>query len=303
MFDIDIDKWIKGGNQMKDCHTNVRPREEGVSNAAFWDIEIVNEPTGEIPEFAIFDFDGTVSLLREGWQPIMYDFFTEELCKCKDAPARDESKRIVMDFVDKLTGKQTIFQCMQLCEEMKKYGGVPEEPLAYKTEYLNRLMAKIKDRRDGLRDGSDPAPHLVPGVCETLKALNDLHVKCFLTSGTDEADVLEEAQLLGVADYFESIHGATDANSTSCSKEKVLHELIESRHLQGTKLLGFGDGYVEIELTKNVGGYAVAVATAEDRKDGSVNAWKRQRLLSAGADCVIPDFSNTHRLMQFILRR
>ena len=35
--------------------------------------------------------------------------------------------------------------------------------------------------------------------------------------GTDEEDVVEEAKLLGVYDFFESIHGATDANSTVCS--------------------------------------------------------------------------------------
>ena len=28
---------------------------------------------------ALFDFDGTISLIREGWQPIMYGYFTEVL--------------------------------------------------------------------------------------------------------------------------------------------------------------------------------------------------------------------------------
>ncbi|HQI16829.1 MAG TPA: haloacid dehalogenase, partial [Bacillota bacterium] len=65
----------------------------------------------------------------------------------------------------------------------------------------------------------------------------------------------------------------------------------------------FGDGYVEIELAKKYGGYAVAVATNEAARDTSINEWKRERLLKAGADCIIPDFSNTERLMGFIMGR
>ena len=268
-----------------------------------WDIEVINYPDGDLPEFAIFDFDGTVSLLREGWQTIMYDYFTKELLKHQDAPKAEEAKRIVIEFVDMLTGKQTIFQCMQLCEEIRKYGGVPKEPLEYKKEYLRRLMEHIQDRKDILRVGGDPAPYLVPGAKSTLKALREMGVKCFLTSGTDEADVLEEARLLGIADMFESIHGATDKNSTACSKELVIRSLIEKNSFKGSRLIVFGDGYVEIELAKKYGGYAVAVATNEAARDTSINEWKRERLLKAGADCIIPDFSNTERLMGFIMGR
>ena len=73
--------------------------------------------------------------------------------------------------------------------------------------------------------------------------------------------------------------------------------------MKGSELLSFGDGYVEMELTRAVDGYAVAVATNEAEKDSAVNAWKRERLLRAGADCVIPDFSNVPRLMDYLFRR
>ena len=268
-----------------------------------WDIEVVHYPSGEVPELAIFDFDGTVSLLREGWQPIMYGYFKEELLKCPEAPETAEAERIVRDFVDMLTGKQTIFQCLQLCSEISKYRGDPRDPLEYKREYLRRLIEHIQSRRDELRAGGDPTPYLVPGVRGTLKALKEIGVKCYLTSGTDEADVLEEARLLGILDMFESIHGATDANSTVCSKELVIRELIENNLQKGSRLLAFGDGYVEIELAKQFGGYAVAVATNEASRDTSIDEWKRERLLKAGADCIIPDFTNTNRLMKFICGR
>jgi phosphoheptose isomerase/phosphoglycolate phosphatase-like HAD superfamily hydrolase len=266
-----------------------------------WDIEVISYPSGEIPECAIFDFDGTVSLLREGWRSIMCEYFTDELLTCPKAPEKDNAKVIVTDFIDRLTGKQTFFQCLELCKIVKKYGGVPKEPMEYKKEYLYRLMKHIQSRLDYLKDGGNPAAYLVPGVKDTLIALNEMGIKCYLTSGTDEVDVLKETGLLGVSNMFESIHGATDSNSILCSKEQVLKNLIEKKSVKGNRLISFGDGYVEILLTKNVGGYAVAVASNETLKDTSVNQWKRQRLLEAGADCVIPDFTNTSRLLKFIL--
>ena len=50
-----------------------------------WDVETIRYPKNR-PEFAIFDFDGTVSLLREGWQPIMYNYFIDEIMACPEAP-------------------------------------------------------------------------------------------------------------------------------------------------------------------------------------------------------------------------
>lgn len=267
-----------------------------------WDVEVIRYPV-QAPEFAIFDFDGTVSLLREGWQPIMYEYFTQELMNCPQAMPRDETYALVTDFVDKLTGKQTIFQCMRLAEEITRLGGTPKDPLEYKAEYLRRLSLRIDQRHRDLENGVDPDPYLVPGIKETLTELRERGVRCYLTSGTDEVDVIREAKLLGVHDLFDSIHGATDANSTACAKELVLRQLIEEKHLSGRGLVGFGDGYVEIELAKQAGGYAVAVATSEAERDTSVNHWKRDRLLSAGADCVIPDFSNTARLMTYLFGR
>ncbi len=47
----------------------------------------------------------------------------------------------------------------------------------------------------------------------------------------------------------------------------------------GEQLLAFGDGYVEIENTKEVGGLAVAVASDEaNNGSGRMDEWKRDRL-------------------------
>jgi hypothetical protein len=67
-------------------------------------------------------------------------------------------------------------------------------------------------------------------------------------------------------------------------------------------LLSFGDGYVEIQNTKEAGGLAVAVASDEAHNgSGRVDEWKRQRLLGVGADVVIADYRDTGALLGSIL--
>src|SRR5438477_9863053 len=85
-------------------------------------------------KFALFDFDGTLSLIREGWQGVMVPYFVEEIGKCPRAEPTPELETVVREFVERLTGKQTIYQCFQLVEEIEKRGGVPKPPLEYKHE-------------------------------------------------------------------------------------------------------------------------------------------------------------------------
>jgi len=262
-------------------------------------IEVVRPPTGGYKS-ALFDFDGTVSLLREGWQQVMIPYFTEVLSAAAPGRDPDEVCRSVTDFVDMLTGKQTIFQCRKLAEEVAEAGGKPADPYEYKREYLRRLMERIAGRLDALRSGgADPAQFLVPGSREFLGRLKSRGVKLYVASGTDEADVLEEARLLGLDRFFDGgVYGALDS-VTACSKELVIKRILEENKLEGAELVGFGDGFVEIQLVKEAGGYAVAAATDEANRAG-VNAWKRARLLKAGADAVIPDFSGYEELESFL---
>src|SRR2546425_1723302 len=73
--------------------------------------------------FALFDFDGTLSLIREGWQGVMIPYFVDELLQTPSHEAHEEVEGVVRDFVERLTGKQTIYQCFQLAEEGAKRGG------------------------------------------------------------------------------------------------------------------------------------------------------------------------------------
>ncbi len=250
---------------------------------------------------AVLDFDGTISLIREGWQPIMIDYFTDELRAAPGAHRHDEAvlRRTVRDLVAQNTGKQTIYQCLALADEIKRLGGTPHEAQHYKDVYHERLLEKIEHRRAGLQDGSiQPEEYLVPGSIALLDMLKKHGVSLYLASGTDDAYVQQEAKMLRVDGYFDSVDGARDDYKTF-SKKKVIEGIIATHQLRGDALLGLGDGYVEIENIKEVGGFACGVASNEAERCG-VDEWKRRRLTDAGADIIIADYRHINELEAYL---
>ena len=139
-------------------------------------------------------------------------------------------------------------------------------------------------------DGSiDPETLTVPGTYNLLEMLRRHGVTPYLASGTDEVYVLKEAHLLGVDRWFEGrIYGAQREYKTF-SKKMVIERIIRENRLEGAELVGFGDGYVEIENVRDAGGFAVGVASNEAARCG-IDDWKRERLIRAGADLIIPDY-------------
>lgn len=250
--------------------------------------------------FALFDFDGTLSLIREGWPQVMIPMMVEVLRETGTPESDDALAAVVEDFVMRLNGRQTIYQMIQLAEEVRKRGGAPRDPLEYKHEYNRRLMMRIQARLDSLSGGrAEPDEWVVPGSYELLENLRGRGVSLYLASGTDIGYVRREADLLGLTPYFgKHIYGALD-DYTSFSKKMIVERILAENDLHGGELLGFGDGFVEIEEVKRVGGVAVAVASDEIRRRG-VNAWKRNRLVQAGADVVIPEYRQQERLIDWL---
>ena len=263
-------------------------------------IEIINPhiQRGHI-RHALFDFDGTISLIREGWQGVMIPMMVEVLLETPRHESEEELYAVVTEFVDRLTGKQTIYQMIQLCEEVRQRGGEPLDPVEYKWMYLDRLWERIKGRVAGLKSGQfTPEEVMVPGTVPMLEALRARGVTCYLASGTDQVYVLDEAAALGLSPYFASIYGALD-DYQNYSKKMVIERILNENHLSGPELVTFGDGYVEIEDTKAVAGIAVGVASDEANRQG-INEWKRERLIQAGADLIIPDFRQHEQLVTYL---
>lgn len=256
------------------------------------------------PEAAhvLFDFDGTLSLIREGWAEVMIAMFLEMLPR-RPGETEEDIRSLMISDIMKLNGKQTIYQMIQFAQRVGERGGTPREPLWYKNDYLRRLEGRIAGRIDGLRDGAlKPDDFLVFGSRAVLEDLRRRGLALYLASGTDEPYVRREADLLGISKYFgRHIYGALD-DYKKFSKKMVIERILRENRVPGRHLLAFGDGYVEIENTKEVGGLAVAVASDEAHNgSGRIDEWKRRRLLGVGADVVIPDFRDGLSLLETIL--
>lgn len=245
---------------------------------------------------ALFDFDGTLSLVRSGWIGVMVPMMVELLQATGTSETPQQLESLVQEFVARLTGKQTIYQMIELSAQIIKRGGEARDPLIYKRMYLDRLHERIADRLTALRNRTcSPDEHLVPGSRALLEKLRDRGLTLYLASGTDEVHVKEEADLLGITEYFDGgIYGALD-DYQSFSKKMLVQQLIHSAAFRGPEFLGFGDGYVEIDEVKQVGGTAVGVAT--DEPDcRQVDEWKRRRLIGVGADFIVPHFGDLDEL-------
>jgi len=264
-------------------------------------MEIINphHPRGPF-QAAIFDFDGTLSLLRRNWQEVMIPMMVEILAATGTRESRSELHTHVEDFVMRLNGKQTIYQMMQLADEVAKRGGRPEAPLAYKHQYHDLLWQQVGGRVESVRSGSVPPDELtVPGSRQLLEKLHSRGLQLFLASGTDLKYVQDELGVLGLASWFgPHVYGALD-DYKKFSKAMIIEQMIRDTGVSGSQIIGFGDGFVEIEEVKKVGGLAIGVASNEETREG-VNVWKRNRLIKAGADIIVGDYRNLSQLLQIL---
>lgn len=251
------------------------------------------------PKVAILDFDGTISTLRRGWENVMEPMMIEMICGPHEATEQVASE--VSKYIDRSTGIQTIYQMEWLEEAVRRYGMNPvvHDAWWYKNEYNRRLMVVVNSRLDELRSANALAEDfMIAGSAEFVKSLADRGLEVHIASGTDHPDVVNEARALGLHEAFADISGAP-VDRANCSKEAVIRDLIESRGLNGSDLLVAGDGRVEIALGKNAGATTLGVASDEDQRYG-VNPQKRRRLLDAGADAIIGDFTDLTPLLSWL---
>jgi phosphoglycolate phosphatase-like HAD superfamily hydrolase len=203
------------------------------------------------------------------------------------------------------TGVQTLVQMHGLADMVREFGIVPaaevKDPQGYKELYNRELLEMVSGRIDKLRRGELCVQDFtMKGAVPLLKALHAAGVKLHLASGTDQHDLAAEADALGHASLFEGrIHGAVgDVNIEA--KTVVLEKILSEIGASGERtLVTFGDGPVEIRETRRRGGTTVGVASDELRRFGW-NMRKRTRLVRAGADIVVPDFSQWQALLRLL---
>jgi phosphoglycolate phosphatase-like HAD superfamily hydrolase len=249
----------------------------------------------------LFDFDGTLSLLREGWVAIMTELMLEQLLKIRTAESDEQLAAVVEGIVVGLNGQPTIVQMQRLVDEVRRRGGRAGKPAAYAQMYQDQLSQMIQGRYDDLTAGRvTPAAWAVPGAHALLEGLRERGLTLVLASGTEVTHVRREADMLGLTPYFdETAFFAPTGDDPNFSKRAVIERVKREHRLRGEELLGFGDGVVETQEVRRIGGVAVAVASEEPPRRG-VNTWKRDRLIGAGADVVIADYDCHERLLRWL---
>jgi phosphoglycolate phosphatase-like HAD superfamily hydrolase len=185
---------------------------------------------------------------------------------------------------------------------IKEFGCVPESDMldefGYKKIYNDELLKMVNERVKKYLNGELSLEDLtMKNAIPFLKKLYDSGIKLYLASGTDVDDVATEARVLGYEDMFEGrIYGAV-GDVTREAKKIVLDRILDTIGPSATgKVVTFGDGPVEIRETNKRGGITIGVASNELRRYG-LNESKRTRLIKAGADIVINDFSQISQLL------
>jgi len=254
-------------------------------------------PPGSISA-ALFDFDGTISTLRRGWEQVMTPLMIDMIAG--DTPADQALEDEVREYIDQSTGIQTIYQMKWLAEAVKRHGRSKNmicDPWVYKAEYNRRLMLTVEQRKLSVISGAvAPTDYMMAGSEALLAALCQRGVRLYVASGTDDSDVKKEVNALGLAGYFEKIAGAP-AGAEGCSKEAVMAELL--RDMPGQGLCVIGDGKVEISLGKQAGARTLGLAGDEETRRG-VDPVKRARLITAGADAITGDFEQLDEILSFM---
>ena len=276
------------------------------------EIEIVDQSLMHrdiCPKYAIFDHDGTISTLREGWEEIMNPMMIKAILgknyKEADDALYHKVESRVADFIDKTTGIQTLVQMKGLIELVKEFGCVREDEIldifGYKKIYNDELLLMVKEREKKLKRAELTLEDFtIKNAVPFLTRLYQAGVKLYLASGTDEEDVKSEAKALGYDYLFEGrIYGAVgDVNKEE--KKIVLDRILDSIGTsESGQIITFGDGPVEIRETHKRNGITVGLASNEQRRYG-LNAHKRTRLIKAGADIIISDFSQMEQLLELL---
>lgn len=281
-----------------------RARFEGAS-----EIEVVAAPPPALNiRHAIFDHDGTISTLREGWEKIMEPMMIKAVLGARYAAADDalfqRVRNRVREFIERTTGIQTITQMHGLVELIGEFDFVPRgeilSPAEYKAVYNEELKALVDQRLAKLDRGElSIGDFTVKGAVPFLRALQQAGVRLYLASGTDEEDVKQEAARLGYADAFDGgIYGSV-GEVTKDAKKIVIERILNEVRGAFEQLIAFGDGPVEMRETARRGAYTVGVASDEVRRFG-ISQEKRARLIRAGAHTIAPDFSQWPQLWDFL---
>lgn len=245
----------------------------------------------------IVDFDGTISLIREGWARTMAEL-GRDVIRSQSIVCEPDAELIPIleEQMLRLSGRPSLVQMHKLSQEIQSRSAESPTPDLLHDEFLCRLYGQIEQRKKDLASGVVPADDwTVPGTRNLLQLLQDRGVKLYLVSGTDRSAVVEESDLLQLSGFFGTRIYAPDESTPHFHKREAIAEILSDNGLDGERLLGFGDGFSETVEVKRIGGMAIGVASVEVGQRG-MNERKRELLAEWGADLIVPDYREPEKL-------
>ena len=273
-------------------------------------IEMIDLKKGDFPRVAIFDHDGTISTLRQGWEPIMKEVsLSAILGNSLNTVSMEELDKIdaaVTEMIEKTTGIQTIIQMHHLRDMVISFGYVSVRniltPLEYKNIYNEKLLKMVSGRVElfnkGLLNLDDVT---MKGVLQFLEVLKNKNTLIYLASGTDQKDVRKEASVLGYNSYFNGGIFGSVGNVSLDPKRIVIENIVKDlpSDIKPEDCYVFGDGPVEMREAAKRGFTRIGLVSDEKQRFG-INPEKRSRLILGGAQALIPDFSWIPSLAEYL---
>jgi phosphoglycolate phosphatase-like HAD superfamily hydrolase len=237
-------------------------------------------------------------------EPMMLRAILGERFRTADEALYHRVEERVRRFIDQTTGVQTLVQMQGLRDMVREFGLVPPaqvlDEFGYKAIYNTTLLELVRERIARLQQGERAVEDFtLKNAVPFLRALRAAGITLFLASGTDQADVVAEATTLGYAELFENrIFGAVGDVKIE-AKRDVLDKILREIGGDAGAVVTLGDGPVEVREARRRGSLAVGIASDEVRRFG-LNLTKRARLIKAGAQVVIPDFSQMGAILRFL---
>jgi phosphoglycolate phosphatase len=266
-------------------------------------IEILRPLPTQRPRLAVFDFDGTISLIRCGWQRIMSDTFFEVLRDLDNPESPTELRAMIDSYIFGSAGQPTNNQMAWVADLVAQRGGPRLPASEYRARYDSVMAVLIEQRLAGLRDGSqDPDSLLVPYVRQMLDLIQAADIPLALLSGTDREYLFQESKALGIDHYFGDRVYGPGAHDPQFSKGSAVREMMQQYGLGPGELISFGDGPVEAVATNEAGGVVIGVALDEEHGN-QLDTRKRDVLVSLNASLITIDFREYQRLFEICFVR
>jgi len=248
------------------------------------EIKIINNKKAKILA-AIVDWDGTISLLREGWNKVMKDYIANYIS------LNPQKKDLLWaeNFIKETMGENTVDQMLGMMAKAHE-NGVKNMPIDQKKrknlaekqriKYRKSLEEKMRSKRIK-RAKVHPGEFINKGIKKFLQELKKRNVKIFVISGSEQKErggIEEEVEILKLKHYFEKVFGY-NGQIHPYTKENALKWIIKKYKIKNPlQILVVGDGPKEIKTGRDFGTITIGLVS---------NNLSKKNLLKSGADYIV----------------